>query len=314
MRVVVAGAGGVGALLGGLLAKAGEEVGFLSRGAQLRALREGGLTVDSPRGRFHLPAVEAADDPARLGLAEVVLVSVKSWQVEELAPRLAPLILPDGFAVPLENGVEAWEILARALGAERVVGGLCHLFSFLEGPGRVKHTGERLEVTLGERRGGSSPRVESFARHLRTARIDAVVSEDIEAALWKKFAFIAPFGGVGAVTRAPVGELRAMPETRALLRSAIDEVVAVARARGVQLPADTASGVLAMIDALSPETTASMQRDLMAGRPSELADQNGAVVRLGAALGVPVPANAFLLAALVPQERAARRSQARPPG
>ncbi|HUK65758.1 MAG TPA: 2-dehydropantoate 2-reductase [Anaeromyxobacteraceae bacterium] len=306
MRVVVAGAGGVGALLGGMLARAGEEVGFLARGESLRALAEKGLVVDSPRGTFHLARVFASDDPEKLRGAEVVLVAVKSWQVRDLAPRLAPLLAPEGFAVPLENGVEAAEILASALGRPRVVGGLCHLISFLEAPGRVKHTGERLEVTLGELGGGASPRIEALAGVMRKAGVDVVVSDDVESALWKKFAFIAPFGGVGAVTRAPAGVMRSIPETRSLLRSAIEEVLAVAAARGVRLPPQTTASVLNMIDSLGPDATASMQRDIIAGRPSELDDQIGAVVRLGRSAGVRVPSHAFLLAALVPQEREAR--------
>jgi 2-dehydropantoate 2-reductase len=308
MRVVVVGAGGVGGTVGGLLSRAGVDVAFVARGAQLAALQERGLRVESARGTFRLEKVEASQDPSALAPADVVLVAVKAWQVSELSPKLAPLLARDGFVVPLENGVDAADVLAGAVGADRVVGGLCHMLAWVEAPGVVRQEGEILRVTIGERGGGASPRLEALARVLREAGLEAAVSEDVGAACWEKLVFIAAFGGVGAVTRAPIGIVRALPETRALLRSAMEETAAVARARGVRVSADAVPAALAIIDRLQPDATASMQRDIQAGRPSELMDQNGAVVRKAREAGVAAPTHAFLLAALLPQENAARRA------
>jgi 2-dehydropantoate 2-reductase len=306
MRVVVVGAGGVGGIVGGLLARAGVDVAFVARGAQLAAMRERGLRVESTRGGFHLPRVEVAQDPAALAPADAVLVAVKGWQVAELAPKLAPLLSRGGFVVPLENGVDAAGALEAALGEERVAGGLCHMVSWIEAPGVVRHVGEMLRVTIGERRGGSSDRVAALVRALQSAGIEAAASNDVEAASWEKFVFIAAFGGVGAVTRAPVGVVRSIPEARAMLETAMEETAAVGRALGVRVPDDSVAKALAIIDRLPPETTASMQRDIQAGRPSELMDQNGSVVAKGRQARVPVPTHAFVFAALLPQERAAR--------
>lgn len=308
MRVVIVGAGGVGGLVGGLLHRGGQQVAFLARGRQLQALRETGLHVQSPRGTFHIPKVEASDDPAALPPGDVVLVATKGWQVPEVAPRLPPLLKPDGVAVPLENGVEAAPQLAAALGEERVAGGLCFMLARIESPGRIQHVGEVLKITVGERRGKtSSPRLESLCAALREAHIDAEVAPDIDAALWDKFLFIEPFGAVGAVTRSPAGVFRAKRETRELLVSAMDEVAALARSRGVHLPAEAVARALQAIDRLPAEATASMQRDLMSGRPSELVDQTGAVMRLAREAHLAVPVHAFLWAALLPQEEASRR-------
>jgi 2-dehydropantoate 2-reductase len=309
MRVAVVGVGGVGGIVGGLLARAGHEVAFVARGATLAALRERGLDVESPRGTFRLWPVEASDDPAALRPVEAVLVSVKGWQVREVAPRLAALLAPGAFAVPLENGVDAAPTLAAALGAERVAGGLCHLFAWAEAPGVVKHAGELLRVTMGEWPRGSSPRLERLAAALRDSKVDAVLSPDVEAAAWEKFLFIDAFGSIGAVTRAPVGQVRTLPATRALLRSAMEETAAVGRARGVRLPAEAVDRALAIIDGVRPESTASMQRDIQGGRPSELFDQTGTVVRLAEEAGVDAPVHRFLYAALLPQETAARGSR-----
>jgi 2-dehydropantoate 2-reductase len=311
MRIAMVGAGGVGGLIGGLLARAGEDVALVARGEHLRAIREGGLRVDSTRGSFTAAGLEASDDPAALRPADAVLVAVKGWQVRDLAPRLAPLLAGGGFAVPLENGVEAAGDLAAALGAERVAGGLCSLLAWIEGPGRIRHVGEQLQVTLGERSGGTSPRIDALAATLRRAQVEVVVADDVEAAVWEKFLFIEPVGAVGAVTRAPIGVVRTLPETRALLVSAMEEVARLGRARGVRIAPDAVGRALARVERMPPEATASMQRDIQAGRPSELFDQTGAVVRLGKESGSALPVHAFLHAALLPQEQAARRASER---
>jgi 2-dehydropantoate 2-reductase len=308
MRVAVIGAGGVGGLIGGLLARAGTQVAFVARGEHLAAMRTNGLRVDSPRASFTVTPVQASDDPAALGMFDAVLVAVKGWQVREIAPRLRPLFGDQTFAVPLENGVEAASDLARVLGEERVAGGLCHMLSWVEAPGRVRHVGQILRVTMGERRGGTSSRIEALAAALRGADVDVVLSDNVEAATWEKFLFIEPFGAVGAVTRAAIGVTRSVPETRQLLVAAMNEVAALARARGVELAAEAVARSLELMDRLPADGTASMQRDITAGRPSELFDQTGAVVRLGKEVSLPVPIHACLYASLLPQEQAARRA------
>jgi len=311
MRIAVAGAGGVGAVFGGLLAHAGVEVSFLARGRTLEAIRARGLRVQGPFGLKESRPF-ASDSPAELaarGPVDAVLVAVKAGQVKDLAPTLSPLVGEDTVVVPLQNGVEAASHLSAALGDRPVVGGLCQVFAWIEEPGLARTTGKPLAITLGERRGGKSPRLERLATELRRGGIEVVVTEDVEAALWEKFLFIDPFGSVGAVTRSPLGALRSVPETRALLVSALEEVAALARAGGARLRADAVAATLARLDSLPPESTASMQRDVMAGRPSELYDQTGAVVRLGEARGVATPTHRLLLAALLPQEREARRER-----
>jgi 2-dehydropantoate 2-reductase len=254
----------------------------------------------------------AAADPA--GLAggppfDAVLVCVKAGQVREVAAALGPLVGDGTLVVPLQNGVEAAGVLAAEIGPERVAGGLCHVFAWREGPGEVRTTGNPLQITLGELGGPPSPRLARLAEAIRGAGVGAVLAADVVAAAWEKFLFIDPFGSVGSVTRAPIGVTRSEPRTRALLVAALEEVEAVARARGVALPADAVARTLARYDELPAEGTASMQRDVAAGRPSELHEQTGAVVRLGEEAGVSIPVHRFLYAALLPQEAAARRAR-----
>ena len=309
MRIAVVGAGGVGGLLAGLLSRAGTEVAVLARGAHADAIRAHGLRVDSPLGRFTAPVAAVSDDPAALGRADAVLVAVKAWQVAQVAPRLASLVAGGGVAVPLQTGVEAAGQLAAALGPERVAGGLVAVLSWIAAPGAVKHVGNPPRLRVGERRlrgDGASPRLEALAAVLRRAGIEVEIVADVEAATWEKFLLIEPWGAVAAATRAPAGVLRGVPEARAVHVAAMEELAAVARARGVALAPDAVARTLAFLDGVTPEATASMQRDLGAGRPSELDDQTGAVVRLAREVGVRVPVHEVLYAALAPQERAAR--------
>jgi 2-dehydropantoate 2-reductase len=309
MRVVIVGAGGVGGLLAGLLARAGEEVAVVARGAQLEAIRRDGIRIDSPLGRFTQRLAAVEQDPASLGRADAVLVAVKAWQVPEVAPSLAPLLAGGGVAVPFQNGVEAADQLEAALGADQVAGGVANMIAWIDGPGAVKHVGGPPRVALGERGARAqrpSPRLEALAAALGRARVEARVVEDIERESWEKLLLVEPWGVIGAATRAPVGVLRAVGETRALHLAAMEEVAALARARGVALPADAVARTLALLDGVAAEATVSMQRDIGAGRSSELEDQTGAVLRLARAAGVAVPVHGALNAVLLPQEAAAR--------
>lgn len=308
MRIAVMGAGGVGGLFGALLSRAGHEVAFVARGEHLEAIRRDGLRVESPLGNFTVRA-PASDDPAALGTADAVLVAVKTWQVKEVAPRLRPLLGSATVVVPMENGVEAADELAAALGPGPVVGGLCHVLTRITAPGAVHHAGFTPRVTMGEVGGGKSERLERLAAALRAAGMEATVTSDIRTALWEKFLVIDPLGSVGAAARATTGEMLAVPETRALLVAATREVEAVGRARGAKLAPGAVERTLGWVKGLPPDATASMQRDVVAGRPSELHEQTGAVVRLGHAARVPVPVHETLYGALLPQERRARASR-----
>ena len=225
----------------------------------------------------------------------------------EAAEAMRPLVGERTFVVPLQNGIEAPGQLAAVLGAERVLGGFCSILASLDGPGRIRHMGVVPYVAFGELDGSASARTEALrAAFARTRGVTVEVPADIRAAMWNKFLFIAALSGVGAVSRVPAGVIRSLPETRELLRQALEEIYSVALRAGVALPADAVARTLEFIDGLPPDGTASMQRDVLAGRPSELEAQVGAVVRLGERLGVEVPVHRTIYAALLPQERRAR--------
>ena len=306
MRIAVFGTGAVGGYFGGRLAQAGEEVVFLARGEHLRALQANGLRVDSIKGDFLVQPVNATDKPADVGAVDMILVAVKAWQVPEVARAMRPMIGTHTGVVPLGNGVDAPGQLAEELGAEHVLGGLCTISALVAAPGHIRHVGIEPGVVFGELDGHRSQRAESLRGAFERAGVNVRLVDDIQAAMWEKFIFIAAFSGVGAVTRVPAAGLRSIPETRAMLQGALEEIASLGRARQVNLPQDIVAQKLAFIDGLAPAVTASMQRDIIDGRPSELEAQSGAVVRMGKESGLPTPVHAFIYASLLPQELKAR--------
>lgn len=307
MKFAIIGTGGVGGYFGARLHESGEDVVFLARGPHLQALRKNGLRLHSIHGDYHAQTVNATDDLSEMGKADVVLVTTKTWQVPEVAPALQALLHDDSFVVPLQNGVEAADQLAEALGDERVVGGLCGVMAYLEAPGVIRHAAIAPFITFGERDGRLSARMDALDAALSKCHaVQSKPTENIETAVWEKFLFISAFSGVGSVTRTPIGTIRSVPETRELLDAALREVLALAQARGVGLTGANVERAWKTFDSLPPDGTASMQRDVMDGRPSELESQTGAIVRLAQEARVSVPVNQFMYQALRPTELQAR--------
>jgi 2-dehydropantoate 2-reductase len=307
VRIAVFGTGAVGGYFGGRLAQAGEDVQFIARGQHLAAIREHGLHVTSVDGDFLIQPARVTDEPSSVGAIDVVLLGVKAWQVSEAAEAMRPLVGPRTGIVPLQNGIDAPERLVEVFGATHVLGGLCRVLAYVVGPGHIRHAGVAPYIAFGELDASRSQRTEALRQAFSRARgITAEISPDIRAAMWSKFLFIAALSGVGALTRAPIGVIRSQPESRRLLGQALEEIYAVAVANRIALPADTVEKTFALIDTLPADGTASMQRDILQGRPSELESQIGAVVRWGERLGVEVPVHRLIYAALLPLERRAR--------
>ena len=309
MRIAVVGAGGVGGYFGGRLAQAGEDVVFIARGATLDALRSRGLRVDSILGDFEVRPAQATDNPAQVGPVDVVLMAVKAWQVPEAAASIRPLIGPDTCVVPIQNGVDAPDQIAAAVGSGHAVGGMCGLVTQIVAPGHIRHSGSPGPAPIikcGELDNRPSPRLTALRDALMKMGIDAEVPPDIRVTMWWKLVAQATWSGMGSITRSPIGVWRSLPETRAMALQSMEEVAGVARVRGVALPADAVASGMRTLDSFPSESTSSMQRDMAAGRPSELEALVGAVVRMGREAGVPTPVQSAIYASLLPQELRAR--------
>lgn len=300
MRILVMGAGGVGGYFGARFAQAGHDVAFVARGAHLAALREHGLTVESTIAPMRLPQVTADADPARLGAADVVMFCTKLWDVEAGAAQLLPALAPESLVIPFQNGVESHLILRRVLGEERVAGGVAQISATIKAPGVIAQTGPYARLRVGAFSPAQRARVQAFADAGRGAGIDIEVVDDIERALWEKFVFLAAVSGLTCLTRQPIGVVRSDPDIRPTLAAAIEEAVAVARARGVSLAADVVAATLKLVDWLPPEMRASMLHDLAHGNRLEAPWLGGAVARMAREAGLAAPVNATIYAALKP--------------
>ena len=306
MRVAIYGTAGAGGYFGAQLARSGEDVTFIARGEHLKAIQAHGLCVETPAGEILIRSAKATDNPKEIGPVDVTLLGVKAWQVEEAARNMQPMVGPATFVVPLQNGVEAASQLAAVLGPEHVLGGLCGTFSWVTAPGKICSICTATFIKFGELDNRRSERAERFRQSFDKTGAKADIPADIHKALWEKFLLVTAFGGVGAVSRAPIGVIRTMPETRALLEQCMEEVASVARALRIQLNDTVVSDRMSYVDTLPTNSTTSLQRDIADGKPSEIDYWTGSVVRQGRAVNVSTPLNQFVYHSLLPQELRAR--------
>ncbi len=306
MRIAIFGAGGIGGYLGGRLSQAGEEVVLIARGEHLAAIREHGLRVDSIKGDFVATPTLATDNPTEAGVVDVVILGVKAWQVLDAADAMRPMIGPNTFVVPMQNGVDAPGQLASVLGEKAMVVGMGGIMSYIVGPGHIRHAGADPFVTFGEADGSTSERTQELLQAFLNAEIRANIPTNVYAALWGKLTYMAASSGIGALTRVSSDQWRAVPESWAMAQDVVREVLAVAAGQGITMPEDTFASTIARFESAAPGGTSSMQRDVMEGRRSELEVQTGAIVRLGKEAGVPTPVNTFIYHSLLPQEMKAQ--------
>jgi len=296
MKIVMMGSGGVGGYYGARLQQAGHEVAFVARGAHAEAMRKNGLRIRSDLGDAHL-SVRVLEDPAQAGPADLAVIAVKLWDTEDAARAVARV--PRAAVVSLQNGVDKDEVLAGALGRDRVLGGVTHIAAVIAEPGVIAQTGKLQRVTLGELDGSRTPRLQAIADAFRSGGVETVVSDDIRRVTWEKFVFLSALSGLTALTRKPIGDVRANPATRSLLLEALREAVAVARAEGAGLDDAFAQKQLETMDSLPAGMLSSMAQDLLRGRRLELPWLSGAVVRRAEKHGLRVPARQAIHAALV---------------
>jgi 2-dehydropantoate 2-reductase len=301
MRIAMMGAGGVGGYFGGRLAAGGFDVTFIARGRHLEAIRNNGLRIDSRDiGDAIIDPAVATDAPTDVGVVDYVIVGVKLWDTEDVGRAIAPMIAPDTTVLSLQNGVECDDTLASVVGAEHLIGGVAFIASSIREPGVIEHIGTMQRVVVGERAGGSSPRVEALQQMMLQAGITAETSEDIERTIWEKFVFLVGLSATTTMLRTTLGPIREDPENRKLLLNIMRETVAVGRAKWIDLPDDYADDRLAFADGLPADMTSSMHHDLNAGNRLEVAWLSGAVARFGDEVGVATPINQTVFAALRP--------------
>lgn len=292
MKIAIMGSGGLGGLYGGRLAHAGYDVSFVARGAHLAAMKEHGLLISNEaQGNIHIPRVKVTDDPATIGVVDLVLIAVKLWDTESAVRAVKPLVGPHTAVMSLQNGVIKDDILRREFGEAAVMGGVAYVATHISRPGVIHQTGAMQRLIFGEYDGRRSRRAEQLLEALLHAGIQAEIADDIRRTLWEKYVFLVGLSGTTATMRSTIGPIRSNPQTRGFLFDLLKETVAVGRAHGVNLPENYAEQRLAFVDTVPVDMTSSMHHDLESGNKLEVAWLSGGVVQLGQAVGVPTPAN-----------------------
>lgn len=306
MNILIYGTGGVGGFFGGKLALAGNNVTMIARGAHLKAIQENGLTIKSLTGDFHVKPYLATDDLAQIETPDLVIFGIKSWQLQEAATSLLPYTSSKTLFLPLQNGANNAEKLNEVLPKSQVLAGLCRMISFIEKLGVISNPDIPPTLLFGEQDNVRTERVEKILNAFAKAGIDASIPENIQVAIWQKFLFITTVSAIGGLTRASIGAMRDSPYILDLMHKVAQEVYRVAIVKGIQLPENTIENTFAGINRQAYETTASTQRDIMEGKPSELENFNGFIVKEGKRLGISTPVNEMVYELLLPQENEAR--------
>ena len=304
MKIAVIGVGGVGGYFGGRLAQH-FDTAFISRGSTYEAIKANGLKVASINGDFHINPVNVSDNYSTVGPVSLVLVCVKSQQVEQIIDEMAPLVGEDTIILPLLNGVDAIDQLQNKYG-NHVIGGFCRIISFKVAPGVINHRASTPIVDIGEVSGPVTQRIRNVEQLFKTANIVINTHDNFLPAQWFKMVFICVTSGIGAVTRSTFGEYREIHEVRDMVTQACQEGMAIAASCGAKLSDEFPSQILGAIDSLAYDGTTSMQRDIQDGNPSEIDYLLGSLVRVAKQNNINAPLTSFLYYSLLPQEFKAR--------
>jgi 2-dehydropantoate 2-reductase len=303
MRIAIVGAGAVGGYFGATLARAGQDVTFIARGAHQAAIRERGLKIVSPKlGDFTVTA-PAEEDTAKVGPVDLALFAVKAYDNETALPLLKPLIGPETIVLTLQNGVDSVDQVASVVGEDHVLGGTTYVATALEQPGLIVQTGVHRSIIFGEvfgRRGAITPRVQAIADVMAPADIQVTPVADGLVPIWDKFVYLAPFSGFTGAARLAIGAIWKYPHVRDMFYAAAREVAALAAAEGVQISATRFQTLEEYMGNLPPTTRSSLLIDLEMGKRIEVEALQGAAVRRAAARGVPMPIISALYAVLKP--------------
>jgi 2-dehydropantoate 2-reductase len=305
MRFAILGSGAVGGYFGAKLARSGQQVTFIARGAHLEAIRSNGLEIRSAKlGDFTVRAT-AESDTAKVGPVDVVIVAVKAYDNATALPMLTPLVDDSTVVLTLQNGVDSVDQIAAIVGVDNVLGGTTYVATALEAPGLIVQTGVHRSIIFGEvmgDRAAVSPRVQAIADVMAAADIQVTAVPDARVPIWDKFVYLAAFSGFTGASRLPIGPIWQYPHVQDMFYSACREVAAIAKAEGVSISPNRFETLKEYMDNIPPTTRSSLLIDLEQGKRIEVEALQGAAVRRAAKHGVPVPILSALYAVLKPWE------------
>jgi 2-dehydropantoate 2-reductase len=291
-KFAVVGVGGVGGYLGGMLANSGLDVTFVARPAVADVLKTKGLTLKTVDGEIVLPSVSAVDSPASLSNVDVVLLTTKTYDLEEAVSTLPETVRRDSMLITFQNGIDNDQRVKSRLPGTEVFPGVAYIVSARTAPGMIEQSAGPRKFLIGERLQEKNQKLEDIALVMRDAGIDIAASPNIEKELWTKYIWILAFAGVTAVCRCPIGRIVNDANGYRLFSRCVDEAITVARALNVNIGEPEKSMVLGKADGYKTKGTgakASLAIDLENGRRTEVEAIHGAIVRIAAAIKIEVP-------------------------
>ena len=294
----IMGSGGMGGYIGAKLAKADYQVAFLARGSHLKAIKNNGLKIEGPDEVFLIDPIRATSDPRDIGPVDFVIFCVKLWDTEAAGEQCRDLVGPNTAFLSMQNGVDAEPILSGIFGPEHVMGATSEIGANIIEPGFVRRFTPFATIRFGEFDQMRSARSIQISKAITAAGLAAEHVDNISLTIWDKFLWLVAASAMNCVTRQPFGAVREDPDTRALLRRLMEEVMSVGNAKGIPLTNENIETRLDYIDSLPSQAKVSIALDLERGNRLELPWLSGAVVRMGQELDVPTPANDIICAAL----------------
>jgi len=308
MKILIYGTGGVGGYFGARLQEAGNDVTFIARGEHLKAMHECGLCIKSPKGNYTVTAGKYLENTKNITGFDLIIIAVKAWQLKEVARNILPVLNSHTLVLPLLNGITNSDVLKDIIPHKHIIGGLCKIVSKITNPGEVTHLSYEPTIVFGELNNTKTTRILKVEKVFKKANFKSILADNIETQIWNKFIYICTVSAIGALTRAPIGAMVAQKEIYKMMLDTAEEIVAIAKKKNIILKEDIIQKQFQIIQKQPFETTSSLQRDIMAGRPSELEAQNGVVVALGKELDIPTPVNSFIYYSLLLQEEKARKT------
>jgi len=307
MNILIVGAGGVGGYFGGKLAQAGLDVTFLVRGKRFEAIKRNGLQVKSIADNFKVSPKVVNDINDLNKSPDLIILGVKSWQVTSVAEQIKPIIADNTLVLPLQNGADNADKLLSVLPKQNVIAGLCRIVSKVETPGVINHFAYEPEIVFGELNNNKTYRVKLLKKVFDKAGFKNRISDNIVLDIWRKFLFITTYSGIGALTRQPLGAIINIPFVKQMMVNTAKEIMQIANCKNIEITQNDIDKTMHILENLDYNTTASMQRDIMENKPSELENFNGYIVKEGLRLKIKTPHNSFIYYTLSPSEKFARK-------
>lgn len=290
MKYAIIGAGGCGGSIGAFLARAGQDVTLIARGAHLTAIKEHGICVESPSQTFTVTDIKVVDEAGYAEIPDVLFVCVKGYSIPDIIPFLREHSDAETLIVPILNIYGTGAKLQQALPDATVVDGCIYIAAEIKEPGVILQKGDIFRIVFGARKGQALCRkMFLLEQELKAAGIDAVLSDQIERDAFQKYAYVSPMAACGLYYDATAEVFQRAGEERMLLIRCMKEIDALATAMGIPFLVDIEKTNLDILDALVPEASTSMQRDIWAGKPSEIDGLLYEPLRLGQQYGVEMP-------------------------